>query len=177
MCLGHPLVGVKLVYEKSVGICICYRPTVRGFSHCPIKVGRQLQKPTPVYAISTSGTVSLECAGSKIITYPRASTVAKSLTSIRNFARISRCQESARINAFLLCLLHPASHAPCPDLALTNHSPLAWPAMQSATTKLAIIFLSTKQFSRQFRKMNLSTTLTVSIAVLAVQRLHGSQRS
>lgn len=36
----------------------------------------------------------------KIITYPRASIVAQSLTVIRNFARIPESQESARINAF-----------------------------------------------------------------------------
>ena len=34
-----------LVYEKSVGICICYRPTIGGFSHCLIVVGRQRRSP------------------------------------------------------------------------------------------------------------------------------------
>ena len=43
-----------LLHEKSVGICICCRPTLRGFSHCPSIVGRQRQKPTPVYAIIVS---------------------------------------------------------------------------------------------------------------------------
>ena len=60
LCRRTPLLGVRLVYEKSVGIYICYRPTIGGFSHCLIVVGRQLQKPTPVYAIITSGTISLE---------------------------------------------------------------------------------------------------------------------
>ena len=50
-------------------------------------------------------------AGCKIITYPRASTVAQSLTIDRNFARISSSQESARINAFHhVFAFHPLSH-------------------------------------------------------------------
>lgn len=102
MCLGHPLVGVFLLYEKSVGICICYRSSVRGFSHCLIEVERQRRSPR-LYMQSMRSAIFLpkyraEC---KIITYPRASTVAQLLTSIGNFARISNNQESARINAFL----------------------------------------------------------------------------
>ena len=49
--------GIK---RKSAGICICCRPTVLGFSHCPVKVGRQPQKPTPVYAINAFGYISPE---------------------------------------------------------------------------------------------------------------------
>ena len=41
-CRGHPLVGVIGLYtQKYIGICICYRPTIWGFSHCLIAVGRQ----------------------------------------------------------------------------------------------------------------------------------------
>ena len=37
-------------YTKSVGFCICYRPTNRGFSYCLVYVGRQRRSPTLVYA-------------------------------------------------------------------------------------------------------------------------------
>lgn len=60
MCRGHPLVGVRLDKRKGVGICICCRSPVRGFSHCLIEVERQLQKPTLVYAINASGYISPE---------------------------------------------------------------------------------------------------------------------
>ena len=60
MCRGHPLVGMIGLNRKSAGICICYRPTCRGFSHCPIHVGRQPQKPTLVYATIASGYISPE---------------------------------------------------------------------------------------------------------------------
>ena len=71
-----------LLYEKSVGICICYRPTAWGFSHCPLDVGRQRRSPR-LYMQSMRPTIFLPKyrAESKIITYPRASTVAQSLTS------------------------------------------------------------------------------------------------
>lgn len=48
----------------------------------------------------------------KIITYPRASIVAQSLTVIRNFARISESQELARINAFHYVCFPPSSPQP-----------------------------------------------------------------
>ena len=44
------------------------------------------------------------------ITYPRASTVAQSLTIDRNFARISSSQESARINASIMSLPWQNTH-------------------------------------------------------------------
>ena len=62
-------------------------------------------------------------AGCKIITYPRASIVAQSLTIDWNFARISSCQESARINAFYY-VLPPAL------------SPVTGASMRSAIAKL-----------------------------------------
>ena len=79
----------RLFYEKSVGICIC-GSSVRGFSHCLIEVERQRRSPR-LYMQSLRPATFLpkyhtEC---KIITYPRASTVAQLLTSIGNFARIS----------------------------------------------------------------------------------------
>ena len=46
--------------QKSVDVCICCRPTNRGFSHCPIKVGRQRAEATLVYATATSTSVSRE---------------------------------------------------------------------------------------------------------------------
>ena len=48
----------------------------------------------------------------KIITYPRASIVAQSLTVIRNFARIPESQESARINAFHYVCFPPSAPRP-----------------------------------------------------------------
>ena len=73
MCIsyaaGLPSLALDWFTKKSVGICICYRPTNRGFSHCPIHVGRQLQKPTPVYAIITSDTISLEISCRKLDNY------------------------------------------------------------------------------------------------------------
>ena len=51
-------------------------------------------------SVHSAGFLAEYHAGCKIITYPRASTVARSLTIDRNFARISSSQESARINAF-----------------------------------------------------------------------------
>lgn len=60
------------------------------------------RSPTLVYATNPSGFIPLGTSPKcDIITYPWASTVAQSLTVIRNFARISIRQESARINAFL----------------------------------------------------------------------------
>ena len=64
-------------------------------------------------------------AESKIITYPRASVVAQSLTVIRNFARISESQESARINAF--------NYVVPPAL-----SPVTGASMRSAIAKIYI---------------------------------------
>ena len=89
-------------YKKSAGIWICYRPSVRGFSHCLIEVGRQRRSPR-LYMQSVRPAIFLPKyrAEYKIITYPRASTVAQFLTSIGNFARISNNQETARINAFM----------------------------------------------------------------------------
>lgn len=55
-----PSLALDCLYEKSVGICICYRPTLRGFSHCPSIVGRQRRNPTLVYAINTSDNISHE---------------------------------------------------------------------------------------------------------------------
>ena len=46
--------------QKSVDVCICCRPTNRGFSHCPIKVGRQRAEATLIYAIAASGRVPRE---------------------------------------------------------------------------------------------------------------------
>jgi len=90
-----------MLYEKSVGICICHRPTAWGFSHCPIHVGRQRRSPRLYMQSKHPAHISPEILCRKQnITYPRASTVAQSLTWIRNFARISSSQESARINAF-----------------------------------------------------------------------------
>lgn len=72
------------------------------------------QKPTPVYAISASGCISHETfAVCKITTYPRASTVAQSLTIVWNFARISSSQESARINAFHYVFANGRRSAAC----------------------------------------------------------------
>ena len=41
-------------------VCICCRPANRGFSHCPIKVGRQRAEATLVYVMATSTSVSRE---------------------------------------------------------------------------------------------------------------------
>ena len=94
-----------LLYEKSVGICICYRPTGRGFSHCPIKVGRQRRSPRLyMQLIRPAIFLTKYRAECKIITYPRASTVAQSLTLIWKFARHF---DQSRISAdkrFSLCL-------------------------------------------------------------------------
>ncbi len=118
-------------HEKSVGICICYRSPVRGFSHCLIEVERQRRSPR-LHMQSVRSAIFLPKyrAESKIITYPRASTVAQLLTSIGNFARISNNQESARINAFLCIFTTSRSAKP-----QTGAS-----ARRSATAKLAIIF-------------------------------------
>ena len=69
--------------EKSVGICICYRPTIGGFSHCLTCVGRQRRSPR-LYMQSMRPAIFLPkySAESKIITYPRASTVAQSLSQV-----------------------------------------------------------------------------------------------
>ncbi len=85
------------------------------------------QKPTPVYAIYASGYISPETLCRKQgITLPRASTVAQSLTTIRNFARISNGQESAQINAFL-CIF-TTSHSAYPKTGAS--------ARRSAVAKL-----------------------------------------
>ena len=97
-----------MVYKrKSAGICICCHPTGRGFSHCLIVVGRQRRSPR-LYMQSMHSAIFLSKyrAENKIITYSRASTVAQSLTTIWNFARISTSQEFARINAFLSISLY-----------------------------------------------------------------------
>ena len=39
------ILSLAIDNKKSVGICICYRPTFRGFSHCPLDVGRQRRSP------------------------------------------------------------------------------------------------------------------------------------
>ena len=87
--------------QKSVDVCICCRPTARGFLHCPIKVGRQRAEATLVYATATSTSVSRETscrmARNHISTgIYRCST----LDFDMKFCEISGCQESARINAF-----------------------------------------------------------------------------
>ena len=72
------LIGLN---RKSAGICICYRPTFGGLSHCLTYVGRQRRSPR-LYMQSMRPAIFLPKyrAGCKIITYPRASTVAQSLT-------------------------------------------------------------------------------------------------
>ena len=76
-----------MVFSSSVGICICRRPTNWGFSHCPIKVGRQRRSPR-IYATDAFGDVfhktTCRMHGNYI---PRASIVAQSLTLIEKFAR------------------------------------------------------------------------------------------
>lgn len=95
------------------------------------------QKPTLVYATMAFGyTFPKALCRMHDITYPRASTVAQPLTSIWNFARISDGQESARINAFLLCSLHPTSLYPRPGLLL----------LRSATAKLLNDFCMTRGY-------------------------------
>ena len=89
------------INKKSVGICIGYRPTLWGFSHCPITVGRQRRSPTLVYAIGASGYIprgiSCRMQDNYISTGIHRCSI---LDCNRNFARISSGQESARINAF-----------------------------------------------------------------------------
>ncbi len=77
---GLPSLALGQYKKNSVGICICYRPTIRGFSHCPIYVGRQRRSPTPVYATYASGHILADMVPNAYITSPQASTVAQSLT-------------------------------------------------------------------------------------------------
>ena len=56
----RPSLAVRCGYAKSVDVCICCRPTARGFSHCPIKVGRQRAEATLMYATAASTGVSRE---------------------------------------------------------------------------------------------------------------------
>ena len=120
-CRGHPLVGVKSVYKKSVGICIGYRPTNRGFSHCPVKVGLQRRSPTLVYAINASGYIPLEISCRKQDNY--ISTRHLPLLNPWLWQKFCENFDSSRISAdkrFSLCL-HPAH---CPSTGASERSAL-----------------------------------------------------
>ena len=79
--LGRPLVGPIVLNVKSVGVCTCHRPTVRGFSHCPLEVGRQRRSPRLYMQSMCPAIFHMKYrAGYWIDIYPRASTVAQPLT-------------------------------------------------------------------------------------------------
>ena len=89
----------------------CYRPTFRGFSHCPLDVRRQLQKPTLVYATIASGYISPEISCRMQDNYISTGIYRCSILDIG----MKFCEnfETSRISAdkrFQLCL-HPARFA------------------------------------------------------------------
>ena len=141
-CRGHPLVGVRLEKEKSVGICIGYRPTIGGFSHCPIKVGRQLQKPTPVYAIDAFGYISPEIPCRKQDNHIstgiyRCSILDFDMKLCENF-QWSRISADKRF--FMYVHYIPLRLTPDRMFVRMNFTQLAWSARRSAIAKLIIFF-------------------------------------
>ena len=136
-CLGLPLVGGnEWIWRKRRNLYLLPSYESRLLA-LPINSRTATQKPTPVYAICASGGVfhktSCRMQG---ITYPRASTVAQSLTIDWNFARISIRQESARINAFKSCYYNIPPHF-TPDRAS---------AMAVCSRKFTINFLSNNAY-------------------------------
>ena len=97
-------------YTKSVGFCICYRPTNRGFSYCLVYVGRQRRSPTLVYAIGASGHIPRGTPCRLQDNYISTGIYRCSIPDhCMNFARIPDSQESARINAFHYVCIPPSS--------------------------------------------------------------------
>ena len=105
---GLPLVGMVRLYAKSVGDCICCRPTNRGFSHCPITVGRQRRSPTLVYAIKALDHNPLGWLGqSKIITYPRGIYRCSILDCNKKFCENFDSSRTSADKRFSLCRSRP----------------------------------------------------------------------
>ena len=89
-----------IIHKKSAGICICCQSYPSRLLALPTNVGRQRKRPTLYIQTFTSDLHPTRTQDRKqIFTYLRASIVAPSLTLVGNFARISKGQESARINA------------------------------------------------------------------------------
>ena len=113
------------LYEKSVGVCIGYRPTVRGFSHCPLNVGRQ-REALRLYMQRKHTALIPHGILSRCRNYISTGIHRCSILDIQmNFARIPDSQESARINAFHYVCIPPSTHnrgfkAGCKCKVITN---------------------------------------------------------
>lgn len=106
-----------------------------------LKSDGNTQKPTPVYAIIASGHIShkIHCQ-MQGITYPRASTVAQSLTSIWKFCENFKVSRISADKRFLTMLTTSRHTSPDRVLARMSLPPLAWSALRSAIAKLTITF-------------------------------------
>ncbi len=98
---------------KSVGICTCHHPTNRGFSHCPVKVGRQRRSPR-LYMQTTHSALSLtgyqaECKILHTTGICRCCTLDFNMIFCENFD-LSRISADKRF--YLICSLPPSSLAP-----------------------------------------------------------------
>ena len=100
------------LYEKSVGVCIGYRPTVRVFSHCPLNVGRQ-REALRLYMQRKHTALIPHGILSRCRNYISTGIHRCSILDIQmNFARIPDSQESARINAFHYVTAPPSTPRP-----------------------------------------------------------------
>ena len=110
----------------------------------------------------------------KIITYPRTSIVAQSLTVIRNFARIPESQESARINAFIMSASHPQ---PPTGGWLSQASPLPAAVSAVCNRKFNTKFKRYKEFMIKFRSQLRIFHLPLSGFIIRLATLCSDSRS